>query len=606
MNAASDAEAFVFAGFCLDSRQRLLFGPDDRPVPLTGRAFDMLLYLVEHPNELVGKQALMKAVWPSVIVEDNNINQNISIVRRALGETAGENRFIVTVPGRGFRFVPVVTRRARSQRVELSAPARIGRDRKAAADSGPSIAVLPFANMGADKEQDYFSDGLAEELLNQLAQLPGLRVIGRTSSFAFKGRNEDLGKIATTLNVNHLLEGSVRKHANRVRITVQLVDPSDGSYVWSQAYERTLDDIFAIQEDIGRTVAAALRLKFDDGPSAIGGTRSFAAFDEFLAGRARLNSNEPASMSASSAHLERAVALDAGYLNAWIWLIDSYTRSAVIDVKHRAHVKAAQQRAIERVCELAPESVFATIAKSYGALATGDLKGAAALLESAVGAPAGVRGRVRVRYSHFLLCVGRSAAAIEQSMQARSEDPLDVWVRASLAAALEVGGQLERADAELAQVLALPGGDSAYLRTHQEVLWAALAERGTRSVQGEESQSRLLAAREHPHAALRELQSKLDDAFTGADLFEVGAVMQSAAFLGDAELSLNAARRLAALGVSFETWAWLLWRPIMQRVRRLPAFRDFLRELRLVDYWRAMGNWGDFCRPAGPNDFECS
>src|SRR5262245_29558197 len=110
MSAPEATEVFTFSGFSLDPRKRLLFGPDGRALPLSGRAFDTLLYLVEHPNQLIDKQALMKAVWPNVVVEENNLNQNISIVRRALGETAGEHRFVVTVPGRGFRFVPAVER----------------------------------------------------------------------------------------------------------------------------------------------------------------------------------------------------------------------------------------------------------------------------------------------------------------------------------------------------------------------------------------------------------------------------------------------------------------------------------------------------------------
>ncbi len=110
------------------------------------------------------------------------------------------------------------------------------------------MAVLPFVNMSSDPEQEYFSDGLSEELLNQLAQVPDLRVIGRTSSFAFKGKNEDLRHIGEVLGVNHLLEGSVRKAGNRVLITAQLIRQADGSHLWSQTYERSLDDIFAIQE----------------------------------------------------------------------------------------------------------------------------------------------------------------------------------------------------------------------------------------------------------------------------------------------------------------------------------------------------------------------
>src|SRR6185312_8954087 len=120
MSPPEGTQVFVFEGFALDERQRLLFGPDGRAVPLTGRAFDTLLYFVQHPHRLIEKSALMKAVWPNVVVEDNNLNQSVSLVRRVLGETPGQHRFIVTIPGRGFRFVPTVTR---AEAVASSPPA---------------------------------------------------------------------------------------------------------------------------------------------------------------------------------------------------------------------------------------------------------------------------------------------------------------------------------------------------------------------------------------------------------------------------------------------------------------------------------------------------
>ena len=146
--------------------------------------------------------------------------------------------------------------------------ARQGADRGSARGSaapstaaGPSIAVLPFANMSADKDQEYFADGVTEEILNSLAHVEGLRVIGRTSSFYFKGRNEDLASIARKLAVGAVLEGSVRKDGNRVRVTAQLLDTADGSRLWSETYERELTSIFQVQEDVARAVVAALQLR---------------------------------------------------------------------------------------------------------------------------------------------------------------------------------------------------------------------------------------------------------------------------------------------------------------------------------------------------------
>jgi TolB-like protein len=149
-------------------------------------------------------------------------------------------------------------------------------------DGDPSIAILPFVNMSSDREQEYFSDGLSEELLNELAQVPHLRVIGRTSSFAFKGKNEDLRTIGETLGVNHILEGSVRKSGDRLRITAQLINPVDGSHLWSGTYERMVGDVFEIQEDIARTVASALRMSIEATNLQEGGTHNLEAYDAFL------------------------------------------------------------------------------------------------------------------------------------------------------------------------------------------------------------------------------------------------------------------------------------------------------------------------------------
>jgi adenylate cyclase len=150
-----------------------------------------------------------------------------------------------------------------------------------------SVAVLPFVDMSPDKDQEYFSDGIAEELLNQLSKLRGLHVAGRTSSFSFKNKDDDLQQIAEKLHVAHILEGSVRKAGNRVRITAQLIKASDGYHLWSDTFDRDLVDIFAIQDETARAVAEALSIALGVGESDLGagGTRNFDAYDAFLAAR---------------------------------------------------------------------------------------------------------------------------------------------------------------------------------------------------------------------------------------------------------------------------------------------------------------------------------
>jgi TolB-like protein len=189
------------------------------------------------------------------------------------------------------------------------------------AATGPSVAVLPFVNMSGDPENEYFSDGLSEEILNALAQVPGLRVPARTSSFAFKGKSENVKKIAAALEVATVLEGSVRKAGGRVRITAQLVKAIDGYHLWSQTFDRELKDVFAVQEEISGAIAAALRVQL--APPPAGGVRkgstttSPEAYEAYLKGRQALNERTRVSIEKAVAHLEKATALDPAFAVAW-------------------------------------------------------------------------------------------------------------------------------------------------------------------------------------------------------------------------------------------------------------------------------------------------
>jgi TolB-like protein/DNA-binding winged helix-turn-helix (wHTH) protein len=645
-------------------------------VPLPKLSFELLLALVRAHPRMVTPEELLDIVWAPAVVNPETVGQRVKLLRQALNDDARAPRYIVGVRGLGYRIgVPVkrvvcdppatvpagqdarpvapatgpvltirqLTARQRLALVaaagaavfavtylvssgvfkDLARTALHGRGSEISAsarpiEAGASLAVLPFIDMSPQHDQQYFSDGLAEEVLNKLAQLPALRVVGRTSSFAFRGQNDDVRRISQLLNVNHVLEGSVRKDRNRVRVAVQLIDSSDGSYIWSQTYERTLDDVFAIQEDIGRAVAAELKLRLDAWPATQGGTRNVAAFDEFLIGRALLNSNEVSMdhVDAAVSHLSKAVAQDPRYLDAWIWLIDSYTRKALDDAAQRGDCNAAQQQAIATVSELAPQSVYAAIAESYGALTRGTVQDAGQLLEATLAAPPGIRARVRMHYGQFLLSMGRAVAAVDELTRARAVDPLDVFVRQQLILALEVSGQLDRADAESAQLLQLPGGDAALERGDRLVrmmgrgdrvaLAAALERKEERPFQSTAAQERLLASLDDPKVALRQLRSTLADARTSSDIYALTSTMEWAAFLHDPELSLQAGHDAAALRVSFETWAWSIWRPVMKDVRRQPGFKTLLLELHIPEYWRATGEWGDFCRPLAGNDFECT
>jgi len=198
-----------------------------------------------------------------------------------------------------------------------------------------SIAVLPFADMSAAKDQEYFSDGMSEEILNVLTKIDGLKVAGRTSSFSFKGKTQDLREIGAALNVAHILEGSIRKQGNRVRITAQLIQAEDGFHLWSEIYDRELDDIFAIQEEIARAVAEQMKIVLAaEKPLVEKATRDEEAYRLYLEGRAFLSRRLGDNVPKAIALFEKVTARDAGFAEAWsalavaYYVIDQYVANA--------------------------------------------------------------------------------------------------------------------------------------------------------------------------------------------------------------------------------------------------------------------------------------
>src|SRR5215469_4547662 len=273
MEASSDR--FLFEEFRLDRLGGGLLRRDDQgafvPVAIGSRALDILAALIERRGDIVSKEEIIAAVWPKTVVEENNLFVQISALRRILGAVQSGQSCIQTVIGRGYRFVAPVTR------VELASPPisssisgnRDGSlqvkgghgDSLAAAlpNSGkPSIAVLPFANLSGDAEQEYFVDGMVEEIITALSRIRWLSVIARNSTFTYKGQVVDVKQVGRELGVRYALEGSVRKAGGRVRITAQLIDALTGAHLWAERYDRDLSDLFALQDEITEAVTIAI------------------------------------------------------------------------------------------------------------------------------------------------------------------------------------------------------------------------------------------------------------------------------------------------------------------------------------------------------------
>ncbi|RZN12484.1 hypothetical protein CWO91_04130 [Bradyrhizobium genosp. SA-3] len=227
-------------------------------VPLQPQVFDLLLYLVVQRARVVSKGDLISQIWSDRIVSDSALNSRINAARKAIGDDGATQRLIKTIPRKGFRFVGEVREEIRKDLAASSGPAVSVPARPHTVSDRPAVAVLAFENMSGDPEQDYFGDGISEDILTALSKQRWFMVIARNSSFTYKGRAVHVRQIAEELGVRYIVEGSVRKADNRVRITAQLNDATSGGHLWAERYDRELVDVFAVQDEITNAIVAAI------------------------------------------------------------------------------------------------------------------------------------------------------------------------------------------------------------------------------------------------------------------------------------------------------------------------------------------------------------
>jgi TolB-like protein len=257
--AQSSHRVLRFGRFALDLRRGCLRA-GEQEIDLSPKAFKVLCHLAENAGRLVPKQELYDAVWPNVIVSDDSLVQCIGDLRQKLGDD--EHRLIKTVSRRGYLMdVPVSAGDVPTARPSQATTTSAERSSVLPLPQKPSIAVLPFANMSGDSQQEYFSDGITEDIITALSRLRWFFVIARNSTFVYKGQAADVRKVGRDLGVRYILEGSVRRSGQRVRVTGQLLDAMTGNHIWSERYDRELTDIFALQDEITARVAAAIEPK---------------------------------------------------------------------------------------------------------------------------------------------------------------------------------------------------------------------------------------------------------------------------------------------------------------------------------------------------------
>src|SRR5213080_800931 len=424
---------YEFRQYRLDTRARLLFRNGQRVV-LTPKAVDLLIALVEAQGQTVDKHELLRRVWPDTVVEEGSLSSHIFQLRRALGAGAGGRRFIETIPKRGYRFVSPCAQ------LRSSAPA---------ADVGRlMLVVLPFENLSGGRKHDYFSEGLTEEMISQLARLSPeqLGVIARTSAMQYKSTTKTAQQIGQELGVSHLLEGSVRRSGERVRITAQLIRVSDATHLWAEGYERSLHDILALQAEVARAIAREIQIKLTigvqhrlDRVAAI----DPEAHEAYLRGRHLWNRRTEEGMRNSIAQYEEAIR-HPDYAMAYAGVADSYVMLACRGMVSAKETFRKARAAARKALELDGELGEAHGSLAHVRLHDWDWEGLDRDFLRAIELhPA--QPIVYYWYGEFLMSMGRPEEAIAMTRRAQQADPLSPVIAASLAMILYLARKYDEA-----------------------------------------------------------------------------------------------------------------------------------------------------------------
>jgi TolB-like protein/DNA-binding winged helix-turn-helix (wHTH) protein/Tfp pilus assembly protein PilF len=484
---------------------------------LRPKTMEVLLCLASRPDELVERDEIIARVWGRELVTDEPLTTCIAELRRSLGDKASHPRYIQTVPKRGYRLVaevgdgsavaspgsaaPLATatvaaepshsaQASSSAAVSPASPRRTTRwlvvvaalgaafmlgevswfflgDRQGveeAAEEGvveplsaepPVIAVLPFLNMSPDPNNAFFCDGIAEEILNSLTQIDGLRVRSRTSSFALKARNLDVAEIAERLQVTHILEGSIRRSGEQLRISAQLINVNADTPVWSEVFDKSLENVFEVQGDIATRVSAALEIALDlEQQQKLGrvGTVNTEAYELYLRGRQLLARRTTAGITKAAENFTRAVALDPGYAQAYLGLADAYLLLPQYNDLPGAHYLEQALEAINRALEIDPDfgEAYATLGSVREEL--GQFEAAEQAFKVALErAP---RYATTYHWYGFMLYrTGRQEEADRMLRLAIEQDPLSNLLSYGLSANLLAMGRFDEAEARYNQII---------------------------------------------------------------------------------------------------------------------------------------------------------
>ena len=337
---------YIFENYVFDvGRHELLRG--STRVEVEPGVLDLLRYLIENRERVVSKDDLIEHVWNGRIVSESTMTSRITAARHAIGDTGSEQRLIRTVARKGVRFVGEV-RESGGTNAPTVGPPPVA----ASLPDKPSVAILPFANLSGDPAQDYFSDGISEDIITELSRFSELFVIARNSSFQYKGKAIDVRQIARELGVRYLLEGSVRHADERVRISAQLVDAQTGAHRWAERYDRRIEDIFSVQDEVAQTVASVLSIQINRAEAdraLLKPPTTWEAHDYFLRGNAALTRFLSRfildDLNDARALLQRSIDLDPSYARAYAMLASSHIDAYLTGVNDEYRTQAALDRA---------------------------------------------------------------------------------------------------------------------------------------------------------------------------------------------------------------------------------------------------------------------
>ncbi|WP_313920251.1 winged helix-turn-helix domain-containing protein [Tahibacter sp.] len=477
---------YEFGEFVLDvGRQRLSRSASGEVVPLAAKAFDMLAFLVEHAGEALDKETLLRTLWPGVIVEENSLAQCISTLRQALGETRHDNRYIATLARKGYRFVAPVTRcEAPDAMPESPAPAQrtaSGRYRvllvlgligavmlvalgvwrdpaeaPVAAPAAPTLAVLPFKALVPADSDPSLEMGMADSLIGALGAADGYAVTPLSSVRQFALRDVEPLAAGRELGVGHVLEGSLQRSADRLRVSVRLLRVVDGRLLWTQTFDERFTDVFQIQDSIAARIRTALAVAAPSrDPVRSGRTRDPEAYALYARGRYAWTRQTESSLRSAIGHYEQAIARDPEYALAYAGLSDSYALLGVLGIEAPHDVFPLARTAAEHALALDPDLASAHSALGHVQLQYEHNATAAAASYEKASALDPALALNEHRRSLLFAMQGDTERALATSMHAQQLEPLWLAVRASPGNFLYYAGRFKEAIAVAENVLAL-------------------------------------------------------------------------------------------------------------------------------------------------------